>query len=216
MTGLPGRLPAGERVLWQGRPDWRSMTRRVFHLRGLAIYFGLLLCYTAARSVQAGTPVGDLALGTAKFAGLAAVPVALLALYAWGTGRATTYTITNRRVAIRLGMALPMTVNLPFARIDGAAFHHASDGTGDIVLQLAKGERLAYLLLWPHARPWRMARAEPMLRAVHRADEVAQLLARALAVSEQETPARQTIGQLQDAGGAATIGATRPHAAAAA
>lgn len=212
--GLPGRLPAGERILWQGSPDWRVMTRRVFHLRGLAIYFGVLVAYTAVRAVQAGTPLLELALTTAKFAGLAMVPVALLALYAWGTHRATTYTITNRRVAIRLGIALPMTINLPFARIDGAGFQGARDGSGDIVLQLARGERLAYLMLWPHARPWRLAKAEPMLRAVPNAARVAQVLARAMAA--EADVAVTAIPQLQGEGGTATIGATRPRAAAAA
>ena len=212
--GLPGRLPQGERVLWQGSPDWRVMTRRVFHIRGLAVYFGVLLAYAALHSLWSGTALAELALTTGRFAGLALVPLALLALYAWGTQRATVYTITNRRVAIRLGIALPMTINLPFARIDGAAFRPASDGTGDIVLQLAAGERLAYLILWPHARPWRMGKAEPMLRALPNAARVAQLLARALAAAA-DVPA-PAIEQLQGETASATIGATRPHAAAAA
>ncbi len=209
MRGLPGRLPEGERILWQGSPDWRAMTRRVFHIRGLAGYFGVLLAYSAVHSFSQGTPPADILLTTAKFAGLALVPLALLTLYAWGTARATVYTLTNRRIAIRMGIALPMTMNLPFSRIDGADFHAAADGTGDVALQLGKGDRIAYLLLWPHARPWRLARTEPMLRAIPHAEKVSQLLARALAAS-----ANTAIPQLQAAAGPATIGA-EPHAAAA-
>ena len=211
---MPGRLPEGERILWQGSPDWRVLTRRVFHLRGLAIYFGLLLAYFAAKSVGQGTPLMEVAHDTALLAGLALVPIAVLALYAWGTGFATTYTITNRRVAIKMGIALPMTMNLPFARIDGAGFSPARDGSGDITLQLAAGERVAYFMLWPHARPWRMAKAEPMLRALPQAARVAQILARALAAAADVQPV--TIEQLQGGPEAATIEATHPHAAAAA
>ena len=214
MRGLPGRLPQGEQILWQGSPDWRVMTRRVFHVRAVAAYFGVLLAYAALHSFALGTPLSAVALTTAKFTGLALVPLALLTLYAWGTARATTYTVTNRRVAIRMGLALPMTMNLPFARIDGAAFRPAKDGTGDLVLQMTKGDRVAYLVLWPHARPWRLAKAEPMLRAVPHADKVAQVLARALAASA-DVPA-PAIEMLHGQSGTATIGATRPRAAAAA
>lgn len=211
MRGLPGRLPEGERVLWQGSPDWRVMTRRVFHVRALAAYFGLLLAYSAAHSFSEGAPLSEIALSLAKFGGLALVPLALLTLYAWGTSKATVFTITNRRVTIKMGIALPMTMNVPFARIDGASYRPAKDGAGDIALALAKGDRLAYLILWPHARPWRMAHAEPMLRCIPHAEKVAQLLSRALAVS-----AEQSVGQLQEAGELGTVGLARPHAAAAA
>jgi hypothetical protein len=38
-------------------------------------------------------------------------------------------------------------------------------------------------MLWPHARPWRMARAEPSLRAIPDAAHAGQILGRALAAS---------------------------------
>ena len=187
------------------------MTRRVFHIRALAAYFGVLLAYAAVHSFGQGKPVWDILLTTTKFTGLALVPLALLTLYAWGTARATVYTVTNRRVAIRMGLALPMTINLPFAQIEAAGFSPARDGTGDIALQLAKGgDGLGYVIMWPHTRPWRLSRAEPMLRAVPHAERVAQILSRALAAS-----ADAPVPQLQDAASPASIGATRPQTAAA-
>ena len=97
--------------------------------------------------------------------------------------RTTVYTITNRRVVMRIGIALPVTFNLPYTQIDGAALRPYEDGTGDIPLQLRDGTRLAYFVLWPHARPWRFSRPEPMLRAVPNAAATAQLLSEALAAS---------------------------------
>jgi hypothetical protein len=211
---LPGRLPEGERILWQGSPDWRVMIGRVFHLRALAVYFGVLLTYFAVNAFARGTPMAEVVHDTAELAGLALIPIAVLGLYAWGTGIATTYTITNRRVAIKMGIALPMTMNLPFSRVDGASFRPARDGSGDVALQLAAGERVAYFMLWPHARPWRMAKAEPMLRALPQASQVAQTLARALAASADMQPV--SIEQLQGGKEAVTIETTHPHAAAAA
>ncbi len=181
--GLPSRLPEGERLLWQGVPDWRAMALRVFHLRGLAVYFGVIVAWCLVSGLMDGTPAPDLALSTAKLAGLGLVPIAVLALYSWGVGRSTVYSITNKRVVLRMGLVVPMTMNLPFAQIESAGLRDGKSGIGDICLSLAPGVRLAYLMLWPHARPWRMARAEPSLRAIPDAAHVGLILGRALAAS---------------------------------
>ncbi len=211
MSGLPGRLPAGESLLWQGKPAFRVLARRVFHLRLLTAYFGVLLVWSAVGSFSRGVSPGQLAVSALQYAGLAAIPVALLALYAWGVARSTTYTITSRRVVIRFGVALPLTVNLPYARIDAAGFRAARDGSGDIALQPASGERLSYVVLWPHVRPLGLRRPEPMLRALPDAGQAAQILSRALAASADTLPA--AIGQLQPDGHTGTIQATRAQPA---
>ena len=82
---------------------------------------------------------------------------------------------------MRIGMALPVTLNLPFGQIDGASLRLFGNGAGDIPLKVTKTERIAYLLLWPHARPFNFAHPEPCLRCVPKADDVASLLAAALA-----------------------------------
>ena len=56
--GLPERLPAGERILWQGSPDFRALARNAFHLRKLALYFSVLL---VARATLPVTGMADLA-----------------------------------------------------------------------------------------------------------------------------------------------------------
>lgn len=179
--GLPERLPEGERLLWQGAPDWRVLARQAFHVRGLAIYFGVIVAYCFGSAALGGTPLADAALSAAKLAGVALVPIGFLAAYAWAVGRVTVYSITDRRVVIQLGLTLPMTINLPFEKIDTAALNLRGNGFGDISLLLNSMDKLAYLVLWPHARPWRLARPEPMLRAIPDVGRVGQLLARALA-----------------------------------
>ena len=183
LRGLPERLPDGERLLWQGAPDWRQLATRALRLKGLAAYFGVIIALSAALSLHGSASVAATALSSARFALVALVPLALLALYAALVGRATVYSITSRRVVMHIGLALPVTMNLPFAMIDAAASNIEPDGTGDIVLSLHPSARLAYLVLWPHARPWQFSRAEPMLRALPDAARAAQVLARALAAS---------------------------------
>jgi hypothetical protein len=188
---LPGVLPPGERMLWQGAPDWRAVARHALHLRALAAYLGVLIVWVGVSAVLKGGSAGDVAFQTGRAALAAAVPLAVFVAYAWFASRNAAYTITNKRVVMRMGLVLPLTLNLPYSRIDGAGLSTKSDGTGDIVLKLAPASKgLGWFIMWPHTRPWRMAVAEPMLRGLHDAPAAAQILARALAESaESPVPA---------------------------
>lgn len=177
IAGIREDLPPGERVLWQGKPGWTSLALRAFRIREVAVYFALLAGGSAALArVDRAPLVGAIAL---TVLGLAAC--SLLALLAWLSSRTTVYAITTGRVFMRIGIALPIAINLPLRRIEAAQLAVHGDGTGDLPLLLEPQAHLAYLHLWPHARPWRYRRAEPMIRCVPAADNVARLLAGALA-----------------------------------
>jgi len=177
LPGLPEDLPDGEAIVWQGSPDWRVLARRVFHLRMLAVYFLLLLALKAGSELAAGEGLMDAALSVATLSVLAVCAAGLFTLYAWLIGRSTLYTITNRRLVMRFGVALPMTVNLPFARVRAAAVKCFPDGYGDIPITLDDSHRASYVVMWPHVRPWRVRRPEPMLRSIPEAASVAEILA---------------------------------------
>jgi hypothetical protein len=181
--GLPGPLPAGEALLWQGSPNWRGLARRAMHLRGLALYFLVLAAWRGAVLAADGAGAAEVAQGIGLVLLLGAVPLALLAGYAWASARSTIYTITSRRIVVRTGVALPMTINIPFAVVGSAGVARHGDGTGDIVLQLMPPHRVSWLALWPHTRSFRVMRPQPMLRAVSQPEAVAQTLGRALAGS---------------------------------
>ena len=181
--GLPGALPAGETLLWSGAPDWRVLARTALHARKLALYFALIAAYATVSSAMSGAEPRAVALMLLKMVGCGAIPVALACLYAWGVSRVAVYSITNRRVVLHIGLALPVTLNLPFARIVSADVNAGPDGAGDLSLTLAGGDRFAYAILWPHARPWRFARAQPAMRGLADVAKPAQILARALAAS---------------------------------
>lgn len=183
IPGLPEKLPEGEGILWQGSPRWWSLTRRAMHLRLLALYFTVMVGWSVTSAVTSGASFAEAALASATSLGLALLCLSVLVVIGRALANASLYTITNRRVVLRVGVALPMTINIPFSAIESAAVKRHSDGTEDIVLTLSPAQKVAWLALWPHARPWRMGRAEPMLRAVPVTAGAAQVLARALAAS---------------------------------
>lgn len=180
-TGLPDHLPDGERILWQGAPAFRALSVHAFHCRSIAIYFALMLCWYGVVVLYDGQPVGDALLGLLALAVAAGATVGLLAAIAWAASRTTVYTITNRRVVMRIGIALPMTINVPFTVIRTASLKLDRTGHGDISLALEGHDLIAYMFLWPHARPWHVAKPQPTLRAVPEAARVAECLAHALA-----------------------------------
>jgi Bacterial PH domain len=180
--GLPERLPAGERILWQGSPDLLGVALRVFHLRKVAIYFGLMLAWRVGSLVNEGASLFNALLGSAVPVFLALMALAALAGLAFMTARTTVYTLTNKRVVMRIGIVLTLALNVPLRIVASAALRKpgsGKEGAGDIVMQLSGKDHMAWLNLWPHVRPWRLAQPEPMLRAVPNAAFVAQLLTQA-------------------------------------
>lgn len=177
IPGLPARLPEGETILWQGSPQWWPIARRVFWLPWIALYFGALLVHHA---MSAGASLPAVGAAIAPVLLLSAVALGILALLARAVARTTIYTITNRRVVMRFGMALPVTYNLPFKVIANAGVDRFGSGHGDIALGLLPGQRIAYLVLWPHARPWHVTSPQPLLRGLPEVEKVAAILARAL------------------------------------
>ena len=186
VPGLPARLPEGETILWQGAPRWDTFARRAMRVRLVIGYFALLLVWGISGQVTSGTPVSQVGRSMLCLSALGAVAVALLVLFAWLVARTTLYTITTRRVVMRFGIALPITIQVAFRMIDSAEAHIWPDGSGDIALTLPADQRIAYLMLWPHARPWKLVKAQPVLRGIPGAAEVAQLLGRALASSASQ------------------------------
>jgi hypothetical protein len=192
IRGINEPLPPGEHVLWQGAPDWRALARTALHIRTFALYFALMLGWRLTASLADGRTFGDALVSCAALALLALVALGLIAGFAWLAARTTIYAITTERVVMRVGVAMPIFVNIPFSGIEAAALKSYGDGSGDIPLTLKEEVRLAYLHLWPHARPWQMARPQPMLRALPAASTVANVLAERLALTTTVAAPRST------------------------
>jgi hypothetical protein len=177
---LPSPLPEGERVIWQGKPTFKGLAIRSFHIRECLIYLVLLVSWKSWSSWSSGHSIGEAAASAMPLAILTLGGIALLVVLAWLFRRATCYTITSKRILLQTGVALPLTMNIPLGKIANAALRTNRDGSGDIPLQLADSPRVSYVLLWPHIRPWRMKAPEPMLTSVPDVANVAARLAEAL------------------------------------
>jgi hypothetical protein len=210
---LPAPLPVGERVIWQGKPSFKGLALRSFHIREVAIYFGLLLIWRLCSNAYHGAPAGE-AVKSALWLIVPAISgITVLSGLAWLFRRAACYTITSKRILFQFGVALPMTMNIPLGKIANAALKTYRDGSGDIPLKLSDNGRVSYLLLWPHIRPWRLRAPEPMLNSIPDAAGVAAKLAAAL--TGQPGPSAISLVQHGETGSASNAIAKSPATVAA-
>lgn len=197
IPGLPGLLPAGEEILWQGRPSARLVARHVLKSAWIGGYFLVLALWAAAAGLYDGQPVGGILFSVAVLIGLAALALGLLELFAWGVERTTLYTVTTERVVMRFGVALSMTLNLPFKQIETVALGRLGGKAGTLAIALRPGHRLSWLVQWPHVRGWRFAKPEPSLICLPDAEAIAAVLTLAYG---QHASARPSLVRLRAPG----------------
>ena len=203
VPGLPALLPAGERLLWQGKPSGWQMAVHVMHVRKVALWFLLVAAWRWMVVANDGGTVADAvaAAGVAALWGAAAC--AILALLAWVTARSAIYSITSARVVMRFGIALPVTLNVPLAQIVGADVERLGGAAGSVMLHTSEHARLSWAVLWPHARPWKLSRPQPALRAMADVSEPQAVLGRELA-RVHGVAARSAAPEAETASGAPT------------
>lgn len=185
IPGIEPSLPPGEQLLWVGAPSAGRMARDAMHTRGLTVYF-VLLVLGPALFAGAGSRATAVSTAAAWVVPLGIVTVLFARTFAALVARTTVYAITDRRVVMKIGIALPATINIPLHTVTAAAMQPRRDGGGDIALKLGGDARIAYLLLWPHARAWRVAHPEPTLRGLDDVAAVGRILAGAVAAAESE------------------------------
>lgn len=167
IRGLPEELPEDEHILWQGAPDWKSLAKSALHIRLAAVYFAVMIGLALARAD----------FGAAAMMGVfAALVIGFFVLFAYGVGRTSVYTLTNKRIVLRIGVALNTCINIPLSEIESADLKMISSGKGSILMKLKGQPRMGYFMLWPHARSLRIVRPQPMLRAIPEAERVGRML----------------------------------------
>ena len=145
-------------------------------MKKVAVYFAVLVAIRGFFLDSSGAGTVTVLLGMLIVAGLALTALAALGMLAWLTARTTAYTLTDQRIVMRIGIVLTLTFNLPLKRIETAGLLLTGKGFGDIPLALSGGDRIGWLNLWPHAKAWRLAKPEPMLRCIPDAQVFAALL----------------------------------------
>ena len=178
IRGLPERPPEGEVILWQGQPNWLRLSVDSLNIWWVLGYF-IFLFFWRFVSVSDMMPIYQAVLVSLPFLALGLIVTLLLMLVGFIQANATVYTITNKRVVMRIGAALTVTLNLPFTEIENAAIASSSKNFGSIVIDTKQDSKFSFLVLWPHARAWHFKKPQPSLKCIPNAAEVAEILSNA-------------------------------------
>ncbi|MBK1635344.1 photosynthetic complex putative assembly protein PuhB [Rhodovulum adriaticum] len=178
IKGLPAQLPEGEEILWQGSPNWWALARESLWLDWVALYFVALFVWRTL-AAAGDMPLAQAAAGATFFLVMGAVVCLLLIAMALANAKASVYTVTTRRVAMRIGAAVTINLSLPYTRIGNANLHLRKSGIGSIAFEMIGNHKISYILCWPHVRPWRISRTEPALRCIPDAAKVAKIITEA-------------------------------------
>jgi hypothetical protein len=183
VPGLPARLPEGEHILWQGAPSSAKVSRQVMKTRWIAGYFAVLIVWNISAGLYDARLPSEILFSSGALTIMSAIVVGFLEAFAWGVQKTALYTITNKRIVMRIGVALSATFNLPFTRIISADMREGTDGTGDIALTLKPGDRLSWLVFWPHVRGFNKGALMPQLICLKDVAIAGNVLSAALAES---------------------------------
>lgn len=178
VRGLPEALPEGEHILWQGSPAPLRLARDALGLTWVAGYFAVLTIWRVGVS-STFVPTGEALAHGIPFLVVGVLSCLLIYGLAYIQARSAVYTLTNKRVGMRIGAALTMTLNLPYTQIGNAGLDMKKSGHGTLAFELIGDTRFSYMMTWPHVRPWYMSKTQPALRSVPDAAKVAAIFAEA-------------------------------------
>lgn len=181
VRGIPAGLPQNERILWQGTVDWWAFAKSGLHVRGLAVYFILLMGWRFGIDMADGGTLATGFISAAWVVPMVIVVMGILCGYAYMVQRTTVYSITSERVVFRTGVAFSITATIPFNLIRSADLTEDPDGSGILTIEVERGHRVSWVMFWPHVRPWRLTEPHPAFRSVRDVAIVAGILSDALA-----------------------------------
>ncbi len=191
--GEISRLPAGERVLWTGAPDRRSLARYFLRERWMLAFVALSFSLGAAEALQHADGAIPRLIGVATLSAIMAlIAIVSIRVLAWQMAKTSQYVITDRRVFFNIGIVLRADANIPYSSIETVDLQARSDGSADLMITLTEAQEIPWLLLFPHMT-WRGSRrGRPTFRALRNPQAAADAVVGALKSYPQPAAADAT------------------------
>ena len=174
-------LPPGERVLWSGAPDQKSLARYFLRERWVLAFVVFSFGLGVADAMSHSTNVIPRVIGVGALSLImAAIAIISIRLFAWRLAKTSSYVITDRRVYFNIGIVLRADANVPYSHVEGMDLLRRSDGSADLMVTLSDEQEIPWLLLFPHMT-WRGSRrGRPTFRALRNPDVAAEAVVSAL------------------------------------
>ncbi len=181
--GEVSQLPAGERVLWTGSPDQRSLARFFLRERWFLVFVAFSFSLGAAEALQHADGAWPRVIGVATLSAIMAlIAIVSIRVLAWQLAKSTQYVITDKRVYFNVGIVMRADANIPYSSVETIDLRRRSDGSADLMITLTGEQEIPWLLLFPHMT-WRGSRrGRPTFRALPQPNQAADAIVGALRV----------------------------------
>ena len=199
IDGVADPLPNGETILWSAKPEHWAFTRRVMRLDWVLIWFSVLAGIRAYNAWWAGADASGMLIAASGLLPLVVFAIVLLIALGMAMARSTSYVVSSKRLVLQVGVALPITFNVPLRFIDAAALRMRQGG-GDVILTLQKGSKVKALALWPHSQGWSTDAVQPLMRdlSLTALNELKPVLAQVLEATQHEAHAASSRAVVND------------------
>ncbi len=168
-------IPAEEKLLWSGRPDWRGLAYQSFGLKYLILYFIGGAFYAISKMDRIfSLDVFLMSFYPYFLSGLLAGIV--LSAIAYFQAINISYVITEKRVIIRSGAALIFLLNAPFKKISSIDKQKLRNGMVNISFTTISRKRIPYLSCWPSVKPWSIFNPKPAFRCIQWGNELEKIM----------------------------------------
>jgi len=189
IDGIAEPLPDGEQILWSAKPEAWQFTRRLMRLEWVVAWFVGLAGLRAYNAWSAGADAMGLIVAASAELPLALFGLGLLTALGVAMARSTTYVVSAQRLVLQVGVALPITFNVPLRFIDDASVRVRPGAGGDVILTLRQGAKVKAIALWPHSQGWNGDAVKPLMRDLSEIalNELKPILAKVLEASQLDT-----------------------------
>ena len=176
---ISSAIPAGENVLWMGRPSFWGLS---WHMFGIKWLFYYLIIITLAFVVRLGAADFLVAVQYDFFPFFTSGLLAMTFMFVLSGIQAhhAVYVVTEKRVIIKNGAALAFMISLPFKKIASVNQQKRNRGIGTISFELVSDKRVPFISCWPSVRPMVLKKPQPAFACVANVEDIAEILKEAM------------------------------------
>jgi hypothetical protein len=178
-------IPLGEKIYWNGKPNWKSFGYHAFGVKYFSIYFFVCALYSVSQ-IDSSFSFGAFFIKYAPYLISGILAGMILLFLAYLSARHTCYVITEKRIVIRTGVALVFLLNMPLKNILSIDMKALTKGQGNVIFKVQSKKRIPYLSCWPSVKSGSFLEPIPAFRSIRDIEKIGKLISEIAILNREE------------------------------
>jgi hypothetical protein len=181
---ISNAIPAGESVLWMGKPSFWGLSWHMFGIKWL-FYYLIILFLAFVLRLGAADFLTAVQYDFIPFLTSGLLAMVFLFVLSGIQARHAVYVVTEKRVIIKNGAALAFMISLPFKKIASVNQQKRNKGIGTISFELVSDKRVPFISCWPSVRPLVFKKPQPAFACIADVEAIGEILKEAMLGNNQ-------------------------------